>query len=88
MSDKAFGVPCDDCGSILREFRDAVQRDEQDLKNRLQRAADASGRKPDQMSMAWVLSVASAPTDEMHTIIRAQYPARPSSNAGRRRPCA
>jgi hypothetical protein len=25
MSDKAFGLTCDECGAILREFRDAVQ---------------------------------------------------------------
>jgi len=74
MSNKAFGVRCDECGAILRDLRDPVQRDEQDLKNRLHRAADASGREPDQMRIAWVSSVASAPTDEMHIIIRAHYP--------------
>jgi len=74
MSDKGFGVPCDECGTILREFRDALQRDEQELKDRLHQTANASGRAPDEMRLMWVSSVANAPTDEMHAIIRAQYP--------------
>jgi hypothetical protein len=74
MSDKAFGLTCDECGAILRGFRDAVRLDEQDLKKHLHQTANASGREPDQMRVAWVSSVASAPTEEMHTIIRAHYP--------------
>src|SRR6266700_4678528 len=74
MSDKAFGVTCHECGAIQREFRDALQRDEQELKNRLHQTANASGRAPDEMRLTWVSSVANAPTDEMHAIIRAQYP--------------
>jgi hypothetical protein len=74
MSDKAFGLMCDECGAILREFRDAGQQDEQALKDRLRKAADASGRAEDEMRLAWVSSVAGAPANEMHTLMRAQYP--------------
>jgi Sec-independent protein translocase protein TatA len=74
MSDKAFGLTCDECGAILREFRDAVHQDEQELKNRLRKVATASGREQDEMRLAWVSSVASMPMDEMHTTMRAQYP--------------
>jgi Sec-independent protein translocase protein TatA len=75
MSDKAFGLTCDECGAILREFRDAVQQDEQELKHRRRKAASASGREEeDEMRLARVSSVASMPMDEMHTTMRAQYP--------------
>lgn len=74
MADRAFGVTCDECGVILREFRDAMQQDEQDVKDRLRKAAEASGRDPDEMRVAWVSSVASASAEEMRTLMRAQYP--------------
>src|SRR5579864_7701976 len=74
MGDKAFGLTCDECGAILREFRDAVQQDEQELQSRLRNAANASGREEDEMRRARVSSVASASVDEMHTLMRAQYP--------------
>jgi len=74
MSGKAFGLTCNECGAILRTFRDAVQQDEQALKSRLRHAADASGRAADEMRLAWVSSVANAPEEEMRTIMRAQYP--------------
>ena len=69
-----FGLTCDDCGAILREFRNAVEQDEQGLRSRLHPAADASGREPDEMRLAWVSSIANMPTDEMCKIMRAQYP--------------
>jgi hypothetical protein len=74
MSDKAFGVTCDQCGIILRELRNAAQLDEQDLRRRLRQTADGSGREPDEMRLAWVSSVANMPADEMRTAMRAQYP--------------
>jgi DNA-binding transcriptional regulator YbjK len=74
MGDKAFGRTCDECGAILRAFRDAVQQDEQALKSRLRQAANATGRAEDEMRLAWVSSVASAPPDELHTLMRAQHP--------------
>ena len=74
MSDKAFGVTCDECGAILQEFRDALQLDEQALKKRVYQAADASGREPDEMRLVWGSSVANMSTDEMRVIMRAQYP--------------
>jgi hypothetical protein len=74
MGDRAFGLTCDECGAILREIRDALPQDEQALTSRLRRVADASGRAEDDMRLAWVSPVASAPADEMQTIMRAQCP--------------
>jgi DNA-binding transcriptional regulator YbjK len=74
MSDKPFGLTCEECGAILREFREAVKQDEQALKSRLRNVANASGRDEDAMRLAWISSVASAPGNEMQTIMRAQFP--------------
>ena|SRR5437867_648775 len=68
------GFTCDECGAILREWRDAVKLDEQDLRNRLLGAADSSERTPEQMRAVWLSSLAAQPADEMHTMLRAQYP--------------
>jgi hypothetical protein len=45
------------------------------MKTRLHQTANASGREPDDMRLAWLSSVANTPADEMRTTIRAQYSA-------------
>jgi hypothetical protein len=74
MSSMPFGLACEECGAILRDWRDAVTLDERELRSRLHRAADASERTPEQMRGAYLSSLAELSADEMHTVVRAQYP--------------
>ena len=65
---------CEECGAILRELRDAMQLDELELRRRLHQTADSSRRGIEEMRDVWLASIVKMPTDEMHTILRAQYP--------------
>jgi hypothetical protein len=74
MSQMPWGLTCDECGAILRELREAVQLDQQELRQRLRQTADSSGRSVEEMGDVWLSSIINLPSDEIQTIMRAQYP--------------